>query len=273
MVLHERQVFLVPDTLADEQAALLDATARAVHATMRCLPQPGESVLVIGAESTGLLTMQAVQALAPEGTAITAIARHPFQMEMAARMGATTVIYDENLSAGVMQSTGAQRFQGRRGAELLVGGFDVVYDSIGSATTLQNAVRWAREGGAVVLVGTRLTPLRLDLTPLWYREVDLLGAWLHGTENAPSARAAVALGQDRGGREATFQIAARLVRERKLTPERLITHRFPLLELRQALATARHKGEHRAIKVMLDMRDPTGLDQPLAGILADEASE
>lgn len=230
-------------------------------------------MLVIGAESTGLLTMQAVQALAPEGTAITAIARHPFQMEMAARMGATTVIYDENLSAGVMQSTGAQRFQGRRGAELLVGGFDVVYDSIGSATTLQNAVRWAREGGAVVLVGTRLTPLRLDLTPLWYREVDLLGAWLHGTENAPSARAAVALGQDRGGREATFQIAARLVRERKLTPERLITHRFPLLELRQALATARHKGEHRAIKVMLDMRDPTGLDQPLAGILADEASE
>jgi threonine dehydrogenase-like Zn-dependent dehydrogenase len=272
MVVHERQVFLVPDTLADEQAALLEPAAAAVHAAMRRLPQPGESALVIGAGTMGLLMTQAVQVLGPEGTPIYVMARYPFQVEMAARVGATQVIYDEDLNAAVARLTGAQRFSGRSGSELLVGGFDVVYDAVGSSASVQNALRWTREGGTVVLVGRGLAPLSLDLTPVWHREVNLIGAWAHGTENAPGARAAAALGTGRGGREETFQLSARLMRERKLTPERLITHRFPLHEFRRAVATARQRSEHRSIKVMLDMRDPTGLDQPLAETLAHDAS-
>lgn len=271
MVVHERQVFLVPDSLTDEQAALLEPCAVAVHATMRRLPQPGEKALVIGAGSIGLLTTQALQALGPEGIVITTMAHHPFQVEMAARMGATHVIYDEDLAAAVVRVTEAQRISGSHGGELLVGGFDVVYDTIGDATSLQNALRWAREGGAVVLVGARPRPLSLDLTPIWYREVTLIGSWSHGTENAPGAKGAAALHGTRGGRESTFQLAARLIRERQLTPERLITHRFPLREVRRALETAHERAENRAIKVMLDMRDPTGLDQPLADPLGSEA--
>lgn len=271
MVLHENQVFLVPDSMTDEQAALLEPSAVAVHATMRRLPQPGEKVLVIGAGSIGLLTTQALHALGPEGMHITTVAQHAFQVEMAARMGATHVIYDEDLSAAVVRLTDAQRFAGRRGAELLVGGFDVVYDTVGSATSLQNALRWAHEGGTVVLVGAQARTLALDLTPIWYREVNLIGSWSHGTENAPGARGAAALHTTRGGRESTFQLAAQLVRERQITPERLITHRFPLREVRRALETAHEKVDSRAIKVMLDMRDPTGLDQPLDDLLDAEA--
>lgn len=259
MVLHERQVFLVPDGVADEQAALLEPCAVGVHAALRRPPQPGEHVLVIGAGTIGLLTTQAVQALSPEGTSITNLARYPFQVEMAARMGANQVLYDEDLSASVARITGAQRYKGQLGAELMIGGFDVVYDTVGSSTTLQNALRWTRAGGAVVLIGAHLAPLRADLTPIWHQEVDLIGSMAHGTENAPATRAA-ALGRDLGGRESTFQIAARLVRDRKLTPERLITHRFPVREVRRAVATARNKAEHRTIKVMLDMRDPSGMD-------------
>jgi threonine dehydrogenase-like Zn-dependent dehydrogenase len=260
MVLHERQVFLVPDGLTDEQAALLEPAAFAVHAAMRRLPQPGENALVIGAGTIGLLTTQAVRSLGPEGTSITTLARYPFQVEMAARMGADDVLYDEDLTVAVMRLTGAQRFQGRLGASLMVGGFDVVYDAVGSASTLQNALRWARAGGTVVLVGKQVAPLRLDLTPIWHQEVDLIGALGHGGENAIRTRAAVALARDRGRRESTFQLAARLVGEHQMTPEKLITHRFPAREVRHALAVARARAEHRAIKVMLDMRDPSGLD-------------
>jgi threonine dehydrogenase-like Zn-dependent dehydrogenase len=186
-------------------------------------------------------------------------------------MGATHVIYDENLSAAIVRLTDAQRFAGRKGAELLIGGFDVVYDTLGSPSTLQNALRWTREGGAAVLLGARPTPLSVDLTPIWNREVDLIGAWMHGTENAPGASIPSALGRQRGGRESPFQMAARLIRERKMTPDRLVTHRFPLREVRRALETARAEAENRTIKVMLDMRDPTGLDAPTAEALAGEA--
>jgi threonine dehydrogenase-like Zn-dependent dehydrogenase len=273
MVVHERQLFLVPDGLADEQAALLEPAAAGVHAALRRLPQPGDNVLVIGAGTLGLLTAQAVHALGPEGTTIAAIASYPFQAEMAARMGAEDVLYDEDLSAGVVRVTGAQRFQGRRDTELLMGGFDVVYDTTGTSETVQNALRWTRAGGTVVLVGGRLESMQVDLTPIWFHEIELIGSMAHGAESAPGTRAAAALGRERGGREATFQLAARLVRERRLTPERLITHRFPLREVRRAVETARDEAEHRAIQVMLDMRDPTGLDEMDAEMLSEEESE
>jgi threonine dehydrogenase-like Zn-dependent dehydrogenase len=191
---------------------------------------------------------------------------------MAARMGASNVIYDENVSASVARLAQAQRYARRGGAELLVGGFDVVYDSLGTSASLQNALRWAREGGAVVLLGTRPVPLRLDLTPVWYREVELVGAWQHGAENAPGGHGRDAFGYGEGGRESTYFVASRLMREQRLTPERLVTHRFPLREYRQALATARERAEHRAIKVLLDMRDVTNLKSTLAGIVADEVT-
>jgi threonine dehydrogenase-like Zn-dependent dehydrogenase len=272
MLVHEQQVFLVPDSFTDEQAALLEPAATAAHGVLRRLPQPGETALVIGAGAEGLLATQAVQALAPGGTAITVIAQHPFEAEMAARVGAAHVIYDENVPASVARLTQAKRYQRRGGAELLVGGYDVVYDSLGTSASLQNALRWAREGGAVVLLGTRRAPLRVDLTPIWYREVDLLGAWQHGAENAPGGHGSGTYGWGDGGRESTFLVASRLMREQRLTPERLITHRFPLREYRQALATARQRAEHRSLKVLLDMRDSTDPKGRLAGIVADEVT-
>ncbi|HEY7982730.1 MAG TPA: zinc-binding dehydrogenase, partial [Ktedonobacterales bacterium] len=246
MLVHEQQVFLVPDGLLDEQAALLEPSATAAHGVLRRLPQPGETALVIGAGAEGLLATQALQALAPDGTAITLVAQYPFEVEMAARMGLRNVISDEHVAASVARLAQAQRYTRRGGAELLVGGFDVVYDALGTASSLQSALRWAREGGAVVLLGTRPEPLRLDLTPVWYREVELLGGWRHGAENAPGGHGRDAFGYGEGGRESTFLVAARLMREQRLTPERMVTHRFPLGEYRQALATARERVEHRA---------------------------
>ena len=271
MVVHEQQLFLVPDGLADEQVALIEPVAVGIHAALRRLPQPGDNALVIGAGAVGLLTTQAVHALGPEGASLTTLARYPFQVEMAARMGATQCLYDEDLAAAVTRLTGAQRVRGARGAELFLGGFDVVYDTVGTAATLQNALRWTRAGGAVVLVGSRLAPLRLDLTPLWHQEVELIGSAGHGTEQLPTAQGTDSLG--RGGRESTFQVAARLIREHAMTPERLITHRFSLREVRQALATARDRRTHRAIKVLLDMRDPSGLARSGMELESEEAAK
>lgn len=259
MVVHEQQVFVVPDALADEQAALIDPVAVSLHAALRRMPQPGDNVLVIGAGAVGLLTTQAVRAVGPEGIAITALARYPFQVEMAARMGAAQCLYDEDLAVAVARLTGARRFRGRGGAELFMGGFDIVYDAVGTSATLHNALRWTRAGGAVVLVGSRMVPSRLDLTPLWHQEVELIGSTGHGAELAHLTRVGDPLRP--GVRESTFQIAARLIRDHVMTPERLITHRFPLREVRQALATARDRRTHRAIQVMLDMRDPTGIER------------
>jgi threonine dehydrogenase-like Zn-dependent dehydrogenase len=251
MVLHERQLFLVPDQLSDEQAALIAPTASALHTILRNQPPPGGQALVIGGGASGLLLIQALRALQPN-SAITVRPMHGFQVGFATQSGATNVLESEDVAA-VAHVTGAKYFKTRLGAELLVGGFDVVYDSVGSASSLQHALRWAREGGTVVLAGRRLAPVDADLTPLWHREITLAGVQAHGTENWPGGLGPSGWGVD-GGRVSTFALAAAMLRDRRIAPERLITHRFPLREARRAVATAQDEATHRAVKIVLDMR-------------------
>jgi threonine dehydrogenase-like Zn-dependent dehydrogenase len=263
MILNERQLFLVPDPLSDEQAALLEPSAIAAHAALRHHPQPGDNVLVIGAGTIGLLVTQILRALSPNAN-ITVQSRHDFQGEMAQEMGASDVLRVEDDGTGAAWVTGGKHFARRNGAELLIGGFDVIYDTVGTAATLQRSLRWARAGGVVVQAGMHLTPMHLDLTPIWQHEVRVLGAAGHGTESWPGSAALVSLEGETGGRLSTFALAAEMIREGRLTPERLVTHRFPLREVRRALATARDKAAHRAIKVLLDIR-------PVASTVAVDA--
>lgn len=253
MVVHERQLFLVPDHLTNEQAALLQPCARAVHAVLRHQPSPGMQVLVVGTGADGLLVIQALRALAPNSN-ITALPDQAFQVELATLSGAARILYKVDGTAGVARLTGAKHFHIRSGAELLVGGFDMVYDTTGTAQSLQHSLRWVRDGGTVVLVGRQPAMMHIDLTPLWHREVSLVGTLAHGTESWPGGIGAASWGVD-GGRASTFTVAAALIRDRRMAPERLISHRFPLRDLRRAAATANEYALHRAVKIVLDTRD------------------
>lgn len=253
MIVHERQLFLVPDALSNEQAALLEPTASALHAVLRHAPQPRDNVLVIGSGTLGLLTIQAIRALSPHASIIVE-ARHPFQIETANAMGASQVLSPGGGSAGVAKYTQAKRYKRGR-SELVIGGFDAVYDTVGTGESVQNALRWVRGGGTIVLAGAHLSRLRLDLTPVRQQEIRVLGTYGHGTEHWPGNTVLAGWEADSGGRVSTFQLAAALMRERKLTPERLVTHRFPLAEIRHAIRVANGEKEYMSIKVLLDISD------------------
>ena len=254
MIVHERQLFLVPDSLTDEQAALLEPCAVAVHTALRHLPQPGDNVLVMGGGTIGLLTTQVVHAMVPEAT-VTSLARYPVQVEMATRMGASRILYQQDGISAVAKHTGGHHFKRRFGPDLLIGGFDVVYDTIGSTETLQSAIRWTRGEGVVVEAGMQLAPSTLDLTPIWHQQISVLGVSGHGTEDWPESTGLSAWASGNRERVFTFALAATLIREHRLTPERLLTHRFPLREVRRAVEVARDKATHHSIKVLLDIRD------------------
>jgi threonine dehydrogenase-like Zn-dependent dehydrogenase len=264
MIVHERQLFLVPDSLSDEQAALTEPCAVAVHTILRHQPQPGDQVLVIGTSPAGLLAIQAARALVPNAQ-IAALPSETYQVEMAARMGTTRILYPEEGTQGVARMTGARFTQGR-GGDQLIGGFDIIYDTIGSAESIANTMRWTRDGGTIVLASRRILPMEMDLSPIWRKEITLLGAIAHGTETWPRHTSTVGFGTD-GSRVSSFALAAALLRERRMTPEKLVSHRFPLTDVRRALTVARDSSEHRAIKVLLDIRDaPPSLPQlPAAG--------
>jgi 2-desacetyl-2-hydroxyethyl bacteriochlorophyllide A dehydrogenase len=242
MLLHESQVFRVPNELTDEQAVLIEPSAVALHAVLRRLPQAGENVLVVGAGTMGLLVLQVVRALAPQAK-VSVLAHHAFQVEQATRLGADHIIYPENTYQDVQQATGAKLYKGMFGNTMLLGGYDVIYDTIGTKRTIHNALRWARAGGAVVVIGKALHMMRIDLTPLWYQEVSLIGSLDYGTEQWPIGS------QDH---YATFAIAAELIAQGLLHPEKLITHHFALTNFREAISTAAGKAHTRSIEVVFD---------------------
>ncbi len=127
--------------------------------------------------------------------------------------------------------------------KMLLGGYDVIYDTIGNKQTIHDSLRWTRAGGTVVLVGVNLHPMQLDLTPLWYQEIDLIGTLAHGMETWP-----IGTHEQRS----TFSIAAEMIENELIHPEKLITHRFALTNYRSAFTTITAKSHSRAIKVVFD---------------------
>jgi 2-desacetyl-2-hydroxyethyl bacteriochlorophyllide A dehydrogenase len=231
----------VPEDLTDEQAIFVEPAAVAIHAAYRRPVEPGERVLIVGCGTVGFLLIQAIHVLQP-ACEIVAVAEFPWQAEMARAFGAahTFLAHDDGFAV-VARLTGARLYEGRVGNRMLMGGFDVVFDVVGIAATLNNALRWTRAGGTVVLVGVHLHRMLLDVTPVWYQEVDLIGAVGHDVVTWA------------GETCSAFELAMRWMQTGQLNCEGLLTHRFPLDSYRDAFAAALDKRSHRSIKVAFDL--------------------
>jgi threonine dehydrogenase-like Zn-dependent dehydrogenase len=243
-LIHEAALLRVPEAMDDEAAVLIEPLACGVRAALRRPPMPGEHVLVFGIGTMGLAVLQAVRALCPDCD-ITAIVQFPFQAQLAERAGANRTLHGGDLYAQVAELTGARLQEGAFGNRVLVGGFDVVYDCVGKAFSLENALRWTRAGGTVVLVGVTLSRMKLDLTPVWYREVRLVGTLAHGMERLPGSQEKLT----------TFELTVRWLLEGKLAADGMLTHRFRLKDYRRAIQTAVDKRGAQSVKVAFDLRE------------------
>lgn len=233
-VAHPSQVFAVPDALSDEAAALIEPFACCVHAALRARAGRDEVAVVFGAGAIGLLTIAAVKLFTPPRRLV-AVAKHPHQRELARALGADQVVAPQEVFQRVRFATGARRLDGI-GRTLLLGGADVTFECAGRAETLNDAVRLTRAGGRVIAVGMPGEE-RVDWTPIWQRELTVMGAYAYGLEE--------------GGRP-TFELALEAAPELKL--ERLCGPLFGLGEYRQAIDYALQAGRLNAVRVAFDLR-------------------
>ena len=237
MVAHRSQPYRIPDALDDERALLLEPTASSLHGVMKSRPRAGDQVLVIGSGTIGLLTLAVAKALEPEAR-IHCLARYPFQARAAETMGADQVfVEDKDLYRRMARITGAEHCRGVLGNEIMLGGFDIVYDTIGSDRSFRDALRLVRAGGNVVILGINFRPGKVDYTPIWNQEIHVTGINCHASE--PTG-------------ETSFDMAARLLAEEDFPVEGIITHRFPMDRYREAIKAFLSKGRSKAIKIVLD---------------------
>ena len=236
MVAHESQIHPVPNELSDEDAVLVEPTACAIHGALASGSVDGGLVAVIGAGSVGALVTAALTRWNRPAALIVA-AKHPEQRALARAMGATSVVDPGELLRAVRRATGTLAI-GDGDLERLAGGADVVIDCVGSSATIADALAVVRPGGTIVLVGMPAT-VHLDLTPLWHREIRLIGAYAYGVE--PMV-----------GRRRTFDLAFELAASNRLG--RLVSARYPLHRYEDALAHAGAAGRRGGVKICFDLR-------------------
>jgi len=181
----------------------------------------------------------ALRALCLPG-ALVAVAKHPNQRKLARELGADQVVRPGEHKRAARRLSGSLALEsGDGGIERLTGGVDLVVDCVGSSDSLEQCLEVVRPGGRVVLVGMPGV-VKLDLAPLWQREIELRGAYAYGSEDRPE------------GPRSTFQLALELVRGARL--ERLVSARYPLESYEDAVAHAAHAGRRGAVKIVFDLR-------------------
>jgi threonine dehydrogenase-like Zn-dependent dehydrogenase len=228
-VAHASQLHAVPDDLPDNRAVLIEPLACAVHIARRAALGDGESALIVGAGAVGLFTALALRELTPAGH-VTIVAKHRRQGELATRFGASDVVAPGDVATAVRRSTRALRLEPEHGPAYLLGGVDVAIDAVGSRASVDTALRTVRAGGRIVLAG--VPGDGIDLTPAWFRELDVTGAYASAGD--------------------AFEVATRLAASAPL--DDLVGVAYPLGRWREALDHAHDAGRLGTLKVAFDLR-------------------
>ncbi len=243
---HPSQLHSVPDEFSDEAAVMVEPTACGVHAALAAeLPNDGV-VAILGSGTLGQVTISALRHFTNPKTIIST-ARYPEQKRVAAQLGSDIVASPEEIHRAVRRVCGTKAIanvsekspDGR--VDRLTGGADVVIDCVGSSKSISDALSITKPNGRIVLVGMPAT-VELELTPLWHRELQLVGAYTYGTEKLPDGEAT-----------STFDLAFELVKTAKL--EELVSACYPLDDYQEALKHAANAGARGAFKIVFDLRD------------------
>jgi acryloyl-coenzyme A reductase len=145
LVLPERALYPIPDSLPIAEAAILNCTYGTAFRGLRaggCAP--GRTVVITGA--SGGVGSAAVEVAARLGARVVAVIRDAGQRDYVTALGATSVVVD--------QGDGFHKDSDAVGA-------DVVLDCVGQPT-MNSSLRCLRMGGTVVAIGN-IVPERLSL--------------------------------------------------------------------------------------------------------------
>ena len=159
---HRSQLHRVPEDVSDELAVLLEPFACAIHGVLQVEFQDKTELCIIGGGTVGLLTVAALRMLGYQHR-ILMFAKYPHQQELSRDLGADVVLSVHSSRYAIFSELiGAETFQPELGQQVLVGGVDLTFDCIGSSVTIDDALRFTRACGEVILLGMPGIPKNID---------------------------------------------------------------------------------------------------------------
>jgi L-iditol 2-dehydrogenase len=213
------KVLKLPRGMSLDFGAMVEPAAVAVHAISRFGDVKGKKVLVLGAGPIGNLVAQTAKGLGAAGVLITDVS--DFRLGKAKECGieARVNVSSADLAAAVRQHLGEDKA-------------DVIFECVGAAQTIAQAVATARKGTDIIVVGVFGSPASVDLGTVQDRELRLIGTLMY--------------------KEPDWKVAIDLIKAGKINLAPLITNRFAFADYVKAYQYIDANRE-RAMKVMIEL--------------------
>ena len=203
VALRERNLIPLPNSVSDEEAAIMEPVALALHTLDMLKPDADDFATVIGQGPIGLLMTQVAKL---KGCRVIAIDKEDYRLKLAEKLGA-----DYTINAGIED-------EAKRVKEITGRGSDVVVEAAGTTKTVELTPFLVRKAGRVALVGEFEGNMN-------FGEAD--EACFFTTYISPIE----------------YPTAVDLVARKKVDVQSLITHRFKLTDFEKAIATANNVAE------------------------------
>jgi threonine 3-dehydrogenase len=207
------------DGIPMDVGAIMDPTGNAVHTVLEGGEVPGSTVFVLGCGPIGCFACGVAKAAG--ASLVIASDFNDMRLSLAAKMGADVILNPgrDDVLARIRELTGGD-------------GVDLVCEMSGHPDGHSQAFAAARLGGRVNLLGTPSRTTEVDFA----RDVIFKGLTLYGVT----------------GRKmyTTWQQMARFLRNGQLDPLPVVTHRFPLEGIAEAIGVIK---DGKAGKVILEI--------------------
>jgi 2-desacetyl-2-hydroxyethyl bacteriochlorophyllide A dehydrogenase len=153
----------VPETLADNDAALIEPMAVATHDVGRAGVKPGDTVLVFGGGPIGcLIALVARQ----KGAHVRVAEINPWRVRLLQELGFDTIGPGDDPVANVRDWTSGN-------------GVDIVFEVSGSPDAVRLVTDVVRVWGTVSIIAIHADPVIVNLYPMFARELTMHGSRLY----------------------------------------------------------------------------------------------
>jgi 2-desacetyl-2-hydroxyethyl bacteriochlorophyllide A dehydrogenase len=211
-----QQIYVLPDGMQTEAAAFVEPVSCAVHGIDRANIRSGDTVVIIGGGTIGLIMLQLAKNAGASRTILVEPLHH--KRRIAAELGADVVLnpIESDTKSAVMDLTHV--------------GADVVIECVGKPQTAQLTLELARRGGTVEFFGVCPIGEKIQVEPnqVYFKELTIVGSYVNPN---------------------TFARSIALLHAGKVCVDKFQIDRFPLDGVVEALAYQR---EGKTLKSIIE---------------------
>jgi L-iditol 2-dehydrogenase len=160
------KVLKLPDELSLDEGAMVEPLAVAVHALGRAGGAAGKKVLVLGAGPIGNLVAQAAKGTGAQSVMISDLSDYRLGLAKACGVDCTVNPSTADLGEALRAAFGKDRA-------------DLTLECVGVEATMEQAIRLARKGTQIVVVGVFGEKAMVDLGSVQDRELKLIGTLMY----------------------------------------------------------------------------------------------